>query len=73
MCGQNQVTTTMKEQKYIVLMQRSDKSVNNGIRLSNIFTSKRVAEKYAEDKRETEKFDIVQVLARSEWSTIPNA
>lgn len=61
----------MKEHYYIVIMQRKDKKVNNGIRLSQIFDGKESAEEYAQEKRETGDFEIVKAVSRSIWKTIP--
>ncbi len=57
----------MSESKWLVVMQRSDKDVNNGIRLSHIFTLKGDAEQYAERKRETGNYEEVHVIMRSEF------
>jgi len=54
----------MQERNYFVIMQLSDRTINDGIRLSNIFTSKRVAQEYADHRREMDKFDYVEIVTR---------
>ncbi len=69
MCGQNQVLqSTMTKNKWLVVMQREEKDVNNGIRLSPIFGTRKAAEDYAQDKRDSDKhdFEIVDVVTRTE-------
>ncbi len=56
----------MSESKWLVVMQRSDKEINNGIRLSHIFTLKGAAEQYAEEKRETGNYEEVHLVMRTE-------